>query len=67
MNQSSLVWAPLSLALYEFTFCPNKHISLLPDEIRFLASAKIFSGSLLTSPPLVDGTTQNEQNLSQPS
>src|SRR5690606_33097562 len=52
--------------LYEFTFCPNSHISLIPSSLSLIASLTIFLWFLLRSLPLVKGTTQKVQNLSQP-
>ena len=57
----------LSLALYAFTFWPNKLISLTPRATRSFISSNIPSGSLLTSSPRVYGTTQKLQNLLHPS
>ena len=58
---------PFSLYEYALTFCPNKVISLAPFFIKSSASFNIFLNGLEHSGPLVKGTTQKLQNLSQPS
>ena len=58
---------PLSEYLYAFTFCPTKTISETPCSTNLATSSNICSGFLLTSSPLVYGTTQKEQYFEQPS
>ena len=55
------------LALHALTFCPKRVISFTPLSISFLASSTIDLMGLEYSAPLVYGTTQKVQNLSQPS
>ena len=52
--------------LNELTFWPKRVISINPSEIHFLVSSTILSMDLLRSRPLVKGTIQKVQNLSQP-
>ena len=49
------------------TFWPSKVISLAPFSTNWFASINISSDDRENSAPLVYGTTQNLQNLSQPS
>ena len=58
---------PFDEYLYALTFCPTKTISETPCSINLVTSSKICSGFLLTSSPLVYGTTQKEQYFEQPS
>src|SRR5882757_7610303 len=52
---------------YELTFCPNNWMSVYPDSAMRRASVSTLSEVRLRSLPRVYGTTQYEQNLSQPS
>ena len=53
--------------MYELTFWPINVISETPCSASLATSSKIWSGFLLTSSPLVYGTTQKEQYLEHPS
>ena len=52
---------------YAFTFWPSNVISRTPRSTRSRASVTMRDAGRLTSAPRVYGTTQNAQNLSQPS
>src|SRR4030067_2586298 len=66
-NRSARFVLPPRSLPYESTFCPNNVTSLKPFAASPLTSLHISSGCLLLSLPRVKGTTQNVQNLSQPS
>src|SRR3990170_7062314 len=66
-NRSASLELPPGSLPYESTFCPNNVTSLKPFAASPLTSLHMSSGCLLLSRPRVNGTTQNVQNLSQPS
>ena len=51
---------------YEFTFCPRSVTSLYPRAASASTSETMPAKERLRSRPRVNGTTQNEQNLSHP-